>query len=625
MAYDPATGNMVLFGGIDGSDSVLNDTWTWNGTTWTEVFPATSPPARISASMAYDPATGNMVLFGGAGTSGDINDDTWTWNGSIWTQQHPATSPPARFTASMAYDPATGNMVLFGGLDGSDSVLNDTWTWNGTTWTEVFPATSPPARFTASMAYDPATGNIVLFGGLGSFGSDSALTDTWTWNGSTWTEQHPATSPSARSSASMAYDPATGDMVLFGGVSTSGYINDTWTWNGTTWTELFPATSPPSRITASMAYDPATGDMVLFGGFVGPDSALNDTWTLGLAITSANSATFQIEQPSSFTVTTYYTTVPSLTELGLLPNGVTFEDDGDGTATLAGTPELGTVGTYPFTITASDGVDSDVTQSFSLIINRMPQSVVFSSRNPSPVIVGGSSYRPTATGGPSTRPVLISQDTHSTGCTLTGGVVHFTAPGRCVLDANQAGDANYLAALQVQQIIAVGVAPSFTGPSSTTFSEGSYRTYTITATGKPTPTISETGTLPKGVKFVRGLLSGIPTQSGSFPITLTASNGFGQPPKEKFTLSVVNPHVAITSANTTTAIKDSYGSFTVKATGYPVPTFTKTGTLPSGVTLSSGGVLSGTPKVTGRFPITIKATNSTGTATQSFVLYVVPS
>jgi hypothetical protein len=45
----------------------------------------------------------------------------------------------------------------------------------------------------------------------------------------TWTEQSPATSPSARYAASMAYDPVTGNMVLFGGLGNSGLLNDTWT------------------------------------------------------------------------------------------------------------------------------------------------------------------------------------------------------------------------------------------------------------------------------------------------------------------------------------------------------------------------------------------------------------
>ena len=67
------------------------------------------------------------------------------------------------------------------------------------------------------------------------------------------------------------------------------------------------------------------------------------------------------------------------------------------------------------------------------------------------------------------------------------------------------------------------------------------------------------------------------------------------------------------------------GSFTVTATGYPAPTFSETGVLPSGVTLSSGGSFSGTPApgTGGTYVITITASNGIGTnATQTFTLTV---
>ena len=76
------------------------------------------------------------------------------------------------------------------------------------------------------MTYDAATRNIVLFGGF----NGGPLGGTWTWDGSTWTKQHPATSPSARSGASMAYDAATGNAVMFGGRGDNGLPSTTWTW-----------------------------------------------------------------------------------------------------------------------------------------------------------------------------------------------------------------------------------------------------------------------------------------------------------------------------------------------------------------------------------------------------------
>ena len=92
----------------------------------------------------------------------------------------------------------------------------------------------------------------------------------------------------------------------------------------------------------------------------------------GLAITSAANATATAGQPFSFEVTTAGSPAPSLTETGTLPSGVTFTDNGDGTATLAGTPAPGQQGTYPITITAQNGPASSVTQSFLLTVNASP-------------------------------------------------------------------------------------------------------------------------------------------------------------------------------------------------------------------------------------------------------------
>ena len=60
---------------------------------------------------------------------------TWAWNGTTWTQLTPATAPPARANAAMTDNSATGNVVLFGGRSARHATnLNDTWAYNGTTW-----------------------------------------------------------------------------------------------------------------------------------------------------------------------------------------------------------------------------------------------------------------------------------------------------------------------------------------------------------------------------------------------------------------------------------------------------------------------------------------------------------
>lgn len=82
--------------------------------------------------------------------------------------------------------------------------------------------------------------------------------------------------------------------------------------------------------------------------------------------TSGASTVFTEGTSGSFTVTTSGSPTPTLAESGSLPSGVTFKDNGDGTATLAGTPATGTAGTYSITINASVGPAAVNSQNFTL-------------------------------------------------------------------------------------------------------------------------------------------------------------------------------------------------------------------------------------------------------------------
>ncbi len=276
IAFDWKQGATLFFGGFT-PYITYNDTWIWrNG--WRQLAPVNSPSPRDGQAMVWDAAAGNIVLFGGIDSAGNLLNDTWTWDGTNWSEQFPAISPPGRqFEGQgMTYDDATGNVVLFGGL-AVTSYLGDTWTWNGIakTWTRHFPARSPSARRTM-LAYDYVTRKVVLFGGDDTNGS---LGETWTWDGLTWTQHFPASSPSPRGLFSFAWDSNLGVVVLFGGNSGPGQnLGDTWTWNGANWTEVTPVSVPPGRFAAPMYYDYVTNGLLLFGGF--STGTLDDTWLL---------------------------------------------------------------------------------------------------------------------------------------------------------------------------------------------------------------------------------------------------------------------------------------------------------------------------------------------------------
>jgi hypothetical protein len=260
--------------------------------------------------MAYDPATNQLVLL--------TNNTTWLWNGTAWTQVDTTGAVPQnRNTFGMAYDPAAQAIIVFGSSD-----YNDTWAWNGTSWTQVADAgdpgcttaclNAPPASYGNQMAYDGATSQMVLFGG-GSYPGVN-YNETWLLSYSagayTWAQVADAgaagctadcpDAPPGRNVGQMTYDPATRQLVLWGGELTNGEAdgtNATWLWSGTSWSQVddgngvdagcgasYPTldscpSSPPGRVGYGMAYDPALRAVVVFGGMnrFGA-SEYNDTW-----------------------------------------------------------------------------------------------------------------------------------------------------------------------------------------------------------------------------------------------------------------------------------------------------------------------------------------------------------
>jgi hypothetical protein len=94
----------------------------------------------------------------------------------------------------------------------------------------------------------------------------------------------------------------------------------------------------------------------------------------------------------------------------------------------------------------------------SFLVSQAPQVVAFTSVAPADATVGATTYTVTASGGASGNPVAFSIDpsTTNSACSITNASVKFSHFGTCVVDANQAGNADYSAAAQVQQAIAVG-------------------------------------------------------------------------------------------------------------------------------------------------------------------------
>jgi hypothetical protein len=180
---------VVLFGGL-GESGGLEDTWVFDGTDWTQTcgpgarpgIPMCGLTARLGASMAWDGT--QFVLFGGGDPGADATplDDTYTFDGTSWTKVcgtsavGAACGPPGREVAAFSFaphpDPALQGAFLaqggdlFGGGEsgGTQSLLRDAWFWHAGTWSRLAaPWDGPPATWT-SEDDGPPPGDYPLIG-----------------------------------------------------------------------------------------------------------------------------------------------------------------------------------------------------------------------------------------------------------------------------------------------------------------------------------------------------------------------------------------------------------------------------------------------------------------------------
>jgi VCBS repeat-containing protein len=323
--------------------------------------------------------------------------------------------------------------------------------------------------------------------------------------------------------------------------------------------------------------------------------------------------------------------------LGNTVNHGTLTLNADGSFTY--TPTTGFLGTDSFTYQASDGsVDSNMAAVTITVQQGSPKAITLT---PNPLTLTPSTtgsvtaalIRPAGAAGQvvtllssnstvaSVPPsVTIPANASSTAVTVTAG----TTTGAAAISASAPGLTGGSTTVNVRCPTLTVTPPGVTTgilnvPFSQSFSQSG-------ALGTATFTVAS-GTLPPGLTLASsGLLAGMPTQTGSFPITVRVTDTNGcTGTSAPYPLSI-GQVPALTSANATTFTVGAVGMFTITATGSPAPTFAAAGTLPAGVTLhSTTGVLAGTPGpgTAGIYPLTITASNGIGLpVTQLFTLTV---
>ncbi|MCP4288612.1 MAG: DUF11 domain-containing protein, partial [Gammaproteobacteria bacterium] len=246
---------------------------------WRLITTTLSPPVIGEHAMAYDPTRTTVVVYGGNAGGHPYETTTWEFDGSDWLTTT-TTGPSARYGAQMGYLPGDG-LILFGGSDQTDTALNQTWSYTNGLWSPVtLTGTVPPSRTYHSLATDPVSNTLYLFGGNDG---QNNFNDVWRYENEAWTDLTPISGPmpSERTLTALAFLPAndqgpmTNDQILlFGGRNLTGtLLADLWAFDliSSTWTLLDDGGGggdPPARMAHTLTYDPGLGKAVLTGGVV---------------------------------------------------------------------------------------------------------------------------------------------------------------------------------------------------------------------------------------------------------------------------------------------------------------------------------------------------------------------
>jgi N-acetylneuraminic acid mutarotase len=516
-------GRVLVVGGEDATHAPLASAELYDAGTGQWSLTAAMPLALTDATTTVL-ANGEVLVAGGmSGTAGSLSPSdvcllydpskgVWTTTGSLPVASGDASavlldsgkvlyvgglassgSTTSTTATSALYEPATGKWSVISGtalgaaveraavakLANGDVVLagGETVSSGSASVTDVVERYSPTTESWSPIAHEPLgvadatastlpNGSVLIAGGSTSAdGSPTNATQLFDPAHNAWTTV--GSLPVATLGAS-AVELASGQVLYAGGrTATTGAPTATVAlFDSTTnqWTSVGSLLTGRAFASAIRLLD---GSALITGGVtVSGVTAASELYHSGAQAQILTPSTFDV-QPNvaqSLTIKASGTPTPSISEDGALPNGLSFHDNGNGTATIAGTPALGLTGTYRITIVASNGI-----------------------------------------GTPAIQQLAIS----------------FVQP------------------------------PRISSSSSLSVRAGSPSSFTVTATGVPTPSLSLGSALPAGLSFHdngngTATISGTaaPTLSGTTVITVIASNGVGTAVRQNLSISI-SPAVAL--------------------------------------------------------------------------------
>ncbi len=305
MVWDDSANALLVFGGIDNNNTMLNDLWEYspaNGN-WTELSPPTSalpcgtvPVPRMNASMVWDSTDQQLLLYGGIDANNHYLGDMWSFSlqTKSWTLLNCTNNGPGARSANAVWD--GHEMLMIGGID-KFGMLSDFWSYAPTPdgagqWHRLPNAPMSP-RDDQTLVWNSTGSSLYVFGGLAANGVQ--MNDFWSYSASGgWSQITPKSSsnPLGRQQALGAWDSKDNLLILTGGWEDGQGVPFWGFWvydpKQNAWGLLLPALSHtsephiPGRTDSAMIWDAADQRIYLYAGAGNgkSGSSLNDLWMI---------------------------------------------------------------------------------------------------------------------------------------------------------------------------------------------------------------------------------------------------------------------------------------------------------------------------------------------------------
>lgn len=390
--------------------------------------------------------------------------------------------------------------------------------------------------------------------------------------------------------------------------SASGYPAPAVRWqsstDGSAFTDLVGATSGALTVTATLQSD-GTLYRAVFTNAAGASYSAAATLTVGEGpvFTSAPTVSFTAGSPGSATVTASGVPSAAITAAGTLPAWLELTDNGDGTATLSGTPNAGLGGVHEVTLVAGNGYGTDATQRLLVTVLESPSlpptvSGTFLVGSAGTLTVAVSSGYPVPfLSVVGTLPQGLTMTDHRDGTASISGIPATSSAGAHTVRLRAANDVDEPAESTVSLVVNRAVQVT-SDPAPTRVVAGSEAQFSAAAEGFPAPSVqwqssSDDGTTWANVaRATSSTLTVQAAQEHDGLLVRAVFSGTGEATTAPARLTVGTPAV-VTSGDSFALADGASASWRLTATGAPPAALTVTG-MPQWMTFTDHGDGSGT-------------------------------